>query len=167
VALTTQGSTYSWGENQNGELGTGDFDDRKYPASVQHISDYFVRELSVGANFTMASTIGKTFEEQLSSFRKQEQPLYAFRPPQKRELSRTPKREFERKSHKKLQSSITQRMNTINSSLHQSYRMDTCESAVTPLKASKAFNQIDRHESSCTPAKDHSDQRLFMKLTPS
>lgn len=59
IAQTKEGRSFSWGENQNGELGTGDFDSLSEPKLVEHIAEYCVKDFAVGHNFTMALTYGK------------------------------------------------------------------------------------------------------------
>eukprot|EP00361_Fabrea_salina_P004511 CAMPEP_0202433884 /NCGR_PEP_ID=MMETSP1345-20130828/13558_1 /ASSEMBLY_ACC=CAM_ASM_000843 /TAXON_ID=342563 /ORGANISM="Fabrea Fabrea salina" /LENGTH=401 /DNA_ID=CAMNT_0049046359 /DNA_START=583 /DNA_END=1785 /DNA_ORIENTATION=- len=54
ACLDQNGSVWSWGSNNNGELGTGDFEPRKTPARVSGLENKIIREVVCGGTFTVA-----------------------------------------------------------------------------------------------------------------
>ena len=78
MALTKAGNVYSWGENQCGQLGTGDNATKATPCLMQHLDTKRVTQLACGRNFIIA--LGQTLvnlpaqEERLPAREPLEQP---------------------------------------------------------------------------------------------
>jgi len=54
VAIDADGFVYSWGQNQHGQLGQGDFRARKVPTKVNQLRKKKVRQIACGTNFVVA-----------------------------------------------------------------------------------------------------------------
>jgi alpha-tubulin suppressor-like RCC1 family protein len=61
VALDTDGFVYSWGDNQTGQLGQGDFSVRKLPTKINQLRKKKVCQVQCGAGFVAA--LGKDVPE--------------------------------------------------------------------------------------------------------
>jgi alpha-tubulin suppressor-like RCC1 family protein len=61
AALDTDGFVYSWGDNQTGQLGLGDFSARKLPTKINQLRKKKVNLVSCGAGFVVA--LGKDVPE--------------------------------------------------------------------------------------------------------
>jgi alpha-tubulin suppressor-like RCC1 family protein len=57
VALTKKGEVYTWGQNENGELGHGDMEDReRTPTKVSSLSGVVVNHIACGRYYKAAIT---------------------------------------------------------------------------------------------------------------
>lgn len=54
AAVASDGSLFTWGANDFGQLGDGTEESRKYPKKVKHLETEFVKSVSCGANCTAA-----------------------------------------------------------------------------------------------------------------
>ena len=54
MILTKNGDLYSWGENQFGQLGQGDFKKRKAPIKINSLGSKQVTDVFLGHQFVMA-----------------------------------------------------------------------------------------------------------------
>lgn len=54
LALDSKGKIWSFGENEGGELGLGDFEQRPYPCEVKELGRRFIEHVSAGRNFAIA-----------------------------------------------------------------------------------------------------------------
>ena len=59
--MDTDGFVYTWGENQTGQLGLGDFSTRKLPTKINQLRKKRVCMVSCGAGFVAA--LGKDVPE--------------------------------------------------------------------------------------------------------
>ena len=60
AAVDDQGFLYSWGQNQYGQLGFGDFRNRKLPTKVPQLRKKRIKQIACGSNFLVA--LGKDVE---------------------------------------------------------------------------------------------------------
>lgn len=66
LALSNNYKVYAWGDNSNGNLGTGDFDNRSSPVLIifeeKNVNEVKIHNISCGANHAAAvSLTGKLF----------------------------------------------------------------------------------------------------------
>ncbi|OQR96682.1 hypothetical protein ACHHYP_13804 [Achlya hypogyna] len=62
LAITKDGSVYSWGSGSNGKLGHGDEDNRDIPTQIANLSGKVVRDVRAGCEHTTAiTTAGEMF----------------------------------------------------------------------------------------------------------
>ena len=54
MILTRQGSIYSWGQNDFGQLGHGDHKNRTTPEKVENLNGRKVTQIAVGHEFSIA-----------------------------------------------------------------------------------------------------------------
>ena len=54
VVLSRSGTVYSWGPNDVGQLGHGDFNPRQTPQRVKHLEGKKVTSLGLGEDFAIA-----------------------------------------------------------------------------------------------------------------
>ena len=65
VCIDSSGSLYGWGNNQNGELGLGDYEPRSNINQIITLQNKTIKDFSCGGNFVIAlgNTINKKTEE--------------------------------------------------------------------------------------------------------
>ena len=69
MILTKQGELYSWGENQYGQLGLGDCEQRRAPHKIEYIGEKVVKDVQLGHGYVMAlgaDIPAKDYEKALS-----------------------------------------------------------------------------------------------------
>ena len=54
AAIDKDGFLYSWGQNQYGQLGVGDFRNRKLPTKIPQLRKKHIRSIACGAHFLVA-----------------------------------------------------------------------------------------------------------------
>lgn len=59
VLTNKDGSVYSWGPNDAGQLGRGDYQSQKTPHRVKTIQKKYITQVAVGDDFAVA--LGQTF----------------------------------------------------------------------------------------------------------
>lgn len=60
AAVNRDGYIYTWGINNNGEIGQGDLDERGTPQVIKALNDRVVSEVACGKNFVLA--LGQTLK---------------------------------------------------------------------------------------------------------
>ncbi|KAG9146343.1 hypothetical protein Leryth_008032 [Lithospermum erythrorhizon] len=60
VALTSKSEVYTWGKGTNGQLGHGNYEDRRIPTLVDSLKDKQVKCITCGSNFTAIVCLHKT-----------------------------------------------------------------------------------------------------------
>jgi len=65
ICIDSVGSLYGWGDNENGELGLGDYDQRNNINQIITLQNKTIKDFSCGGNFVIAlgNTINKKIEE--------------------------------------------------------------------------------------------------------
>lgn len=54
AAVNRDGYVYTWGDNEQGEIGQGDFDERGTPQIIRALNDRMVTQVQCGKNFVIA-----------------------------------------------------------------------------------------------------------------
>jgi myosin-5 len=62
VLISNHGNVFSFGQNQHGELGLGDQEDRLAPTLVKHLRNHKINQIACGFKHVICrSTLGKVF----------------------------------------------------------------------------------------------------------
>ena len=56
VALTKEGKVFTWGSNEFGQLGHGDYEHRHIPTKVESLDGLFIVKIACGGDHTIAIT---------------------------------------------------------------------------------------------------------------
>ena len=54
IVLSRNGTLYSWGTNEVGQLGQGDFQPRQTPQRIKHLEGKKVTSIGLGEDFAIA-----------------------------------------------------------------------------------------------------------------
>ena len=62
MIINRKGKVYSWGQNEQGQLGLADFESRKAPQRIKALQGRHVTQIGLGDDFAVA--IGLTLDHQ-------------------------------------------------------------------------------------------------------